>query len=419
MDYNKVSLFIIGSELTRGVIKDGHGQLVSHELSNLGYEIRRIIIVPDDGNIFSQLNEYIKDSDLIIFTGGLGPTCDDLTRSVIAKSAKVPLEKNQEAWDELYKRVGDKIYGANESQTLIPQGFVRIPNPKGTAPGFRGFITRDDGHKVLCMAMPGPPVEMQEMLYHQILPYIAKLKGGVELGRTEFSSFLTPESRLEEVCQKCRVGNVEWGTRFQNLRISLYLTGGTSDERKLMGENLKKNIGKNLLVDGDQHAMDMLIDLLKEKEKTVSTAESCTAGWLAKLFTDKSGSSSWYWGGVVSYADEAKTKLLNVNLDNNSAVSIPTAIAMAEGILKSSNSDFGLSITGYAGPTGGDKDNPVGTVIFGFAGKGMKSQAVSLKFNSYTRDSIRKRAVVASSILALEYIRGASLLDIVCDWQYI
>ncbi len=426
MEYQSASLFIIGTELTRGVISDKHGQLMATELSHLGYRVDRIVIVPDDGTIGTVLHQSIEQSDVVLITGGLGPTSDDMTRQMIAQMAGVPLVRDQVAWDELYRRVGERIYGANERQAMIPDGFERIPNPKGTAPGFKGFIPVSDGdggvRQVACAAMPGPPVEMHEMFFHQVLPWLATLRGHDDAGRDEYSVFMIPESKLEDLFNSAAKPGVMMGDRFQEFRISLYLTGADAEARRITAERLETLFGPGLMVPGDVQAVDILTRYLEDNRLTVSCAESCTSGLAAKLLTDRPGSSSWFWGGAATYANDAKRALLGVKqetLDAYGAVSEQCVREMAEGMLKVSGADLSFSISGIAGPDGGTSDKPVGYIWFGFASKQHETQAVSLKMTSWGRDAVRRRAAVSAILLASLYINGVDLLDTVRQWQYI
>jgi nicotinamide-nucleotide amidase len=417
-----VSLYVIGTELTRGIISDRHIPFLCESLARMGYSVRRAVIVPDDGSIEAELEVCASDSDIILVTGGLGPTADDLTRKIIAGEAGVPLVKNQEAWEELYCRVGERIYGANESQAYIPEGFDLIPNPKGTAPGFRGTFEKK-GHKVTIVAMPGPPRELQYMYLNYVEPYLSNLAGYVEKQRDEYTVFLLPEAKLDDLCQQCNVPDVSWGTRFQELRISLYVQGSTAENRKLFIERLRELAGSGLIVDSDDtDACTLLTDYLLENNLTISTAESCTSGLVAKLLTDKAGSSAWYWGGGVTYDNEAKMKLAGVNastLEKYGAVSSQTAIEMAKGIRNVSGTDLAVSVTGIAGPTGGSDEKPVGTVWFGFSSKDRPETAVKLRFMSISRDSLRRRFATAALILTRLYAQGADIIDIASHWLYI
>ena len=165
----------------------------------------------------------------------------------------------------------------------------------------------------------------------------------------------------------------------------------------------------------------MLIKELKERGQSIATAESVTGGLVSKLLTDQSGSSAWYWGGVNTYAYEAKVRLLGVKeetLATFGAVSTECAKEMAEGILRQSSADWALSVTGIAGPSGGSEEKPVGTVCFGFASRTLETQSVQVHLSSHSRDIIRRRAATVAFLLAARYIQGGCLLDTVKKWQY-
>ena len=224
MNNTTASLIVIGSELTRGIIADKHGQLVSRELTKLGYHMNEIIAIPDDGTIEAVLLSVIKHNDVIIITGGLGPTSDDMTRLTISHVAGKALVKNEEAYQRLYKRVGERIHGANEKQSYFPEGFETILNPNGTAEGFYG---KADNTLIICL--PGPPREMEPMFREFVLPYLAHLNGHEEKPRFEYSTFLIAEAKLEDLTKEVD-SEINWGTRFQDYRISLYAEG---DEKKV------------------------------------------------------------------------------------------------------------------------------------------------------------------------------------------
>jgi nicotinamide-nucleotide amidase len=380
-----------------------------------------MVIIPDDGTIDVVIRDCIDSSDVILLTGGLGPTSDDLTRSIVASIAGVSLVRNEECFQTLYKRIGERIWGANEQQTMIPHGFDPIPNPNGTAPGFKGFISKGE-RLVALAAMPGPPREMDPMFFDAVLPYLAELRGHDDFLRDEYSTFMIPESKLEELCQRVSQNGIQWGTRFQDLKISLYLVGGSSEDRSSMATRLQELVGPSLVVPGELQPVGLLTDILKKEHLSISCAESCTSGYAAKLLTDEEGSSSWFWGGAVTYANEAKQTLLGVKeetLATHGAVSRECVLEMAQGMLALSNTDIAFSISGIAGPSGGTDEKPVGTVWFGFAGKGRESQAVKLQMSSWGRESVRRKATVVSLILTSLYCKGDDLLDTVQKWQYI
>lgn len=260
------------------------------------------------------------------------------------------------------------------------------------------------------------------MFFDQVLPYLAQLIGHDDFARSEYSTFLIPEAKLDELCRQATFNGLQWGTRFQDLKISLYLVGGNEDERHEMAERLQALVGPSLLVDGDVMPAQLLTDLLVARGETISCAESCTSGFVAKLLTDQSGSSAWFYGGAVTYANEAKIAMLGVQsetLQTYGAVSEACVLEMAQGMLNRSHTDWALSVSGIAGPDGGSNEKPVGTVWFGFASKHRASAAVKVQLTSYGRDSVRRKASVVALILASQYIKGACLLDTVKKWQYI
>ncbi len=423
-----ISIYIVGTEITRGIIQDCHIPLLTRELTNLGYCVRRACIVPDDVSILGDLKKASCDSDIIIVTGGLGPTSDDMTRQEIADLACVPLVKNEVAWNEVYSRLGDRVWGANERQSFIPEGFDEIPNPKGTAPGFMGSFTvtlEDEFSKeVTAIAMPGPPVEMQYMFYTYVRPFLAEKIGLKSIERDEFSIYMVPEAKLEDLCERCAIDGISWGTRFQPFKITLYVDGKSEEKKKEFEDKLSALLGKGLLERGNLEAVDKLIDYLEKNNLTVSTAESCTAGFVSKLLTDKAGSSKWFLGGVATYANSAKTALLGVdenilNDKQTGPVSSQCACQMANGIRKVLGSNIAVSVTGIAGPGGEEEAKPVGTAYIGLSSSFRETVAVRVNISPNSRDYIRRKLSVAMMLLALEYAQGGSVVDTVSSWVYI
>ncbi len=415
---NRASIFLIGTEITRGVIADAHGRILARELTAIGYDVRRIVIVPDDGSIEEMLLLAQKDSEILILTGGLGPTSDDVTREIVAKIAGVKVVRDEEAYANLFERIGERLHGINERQVTRPEGFRPLENTKGSAIGFVGKLNRGS----LCYAMPGVPSEMQAMFYDIILPELVERIGFDEQALLEYSCFLTPESKLEKVCKQSALEGIEWGTRVQEHRISLYLHGGSSSGRQTMVERIEAELGAGRLWRGDVDLATLLGDALLEEGLMMGCAESCTGGLVSKLMSDRNGSSAYFWGGVVSYANEAKEELLKVErgtLEKWGAVSNETVIEMAEGLRELSGVDFTLSVSGIAGDGGGSEEKPVGTIYLGFAAAKLPSVAVKLNFSPYGRDSIRRRSAQAALLLGYFYLKGGQLLDIVESWQYI
>ena len=411
----KASIIVIGTELTRGIIEDKHGSLISRELTHLGVHVSEIVALPDDGTIESVLGALMRSSDMVIITGGLGPTSDDMTRSVIAEAAGKKLVRDEESWTFLLNKLGNKAYGANSRQAMIPEGFFAIPNPNGTAPGFYGY-----GGNTLLISLPGPPREMHPMFYDSVLP-IVKAKLDLKDGeRDEYSSFITAEAKLEELYESVDP-ELDWGTRFQDYKISLYVSGKTKADRNAAIAKLRALVGEHRLEDGDTDALSILINSLTERNATVSAAESCSGGLISELLTSRPGSSRYMVGSVTSYAPSVKENVLGVKhetIEKYGTVSSECALEMAEGVRKLTASDYSLSVTGVAGP---DKDEgkDVGTVYLGFSAKDGRAESVLLRFSSWGRESIRRKAAVSAFLLLSSFIKGESVSAIISSWKQI
>lgn len=409
------SVIIIGTELTHGIIQDSHGSLLSRELSHLGIHVSELVIVPDDGSIEKVLEALMRNNDTVIITGGLGPTSDDMTRAVIAEAAGVPLVRNDAAWSFLLNKLGERVYGANERQAMIPDGFSIIDNPNGTAPGFYGY-----GGKTLLISLPGPPREMHPMLYDTVLPLLREKLELPEAERDEYTSFITAEAKLEELTESVD-GELDWGTRFQDYKISLYVSGKDKASRSHAIETLRKMLGEYRIVDGNTDALEIAINSLKLHNATVSVAESCTGGLLSTLLTERPGASEYMLGSVTAYAKEVKERVLGVPvsvIEEYGTVSSRCAESMADGVKKLTHSDYAVSVTGVAGPDK-DEDKAVGTVYLGFSGKDRNTVSVCLDFSSWGRASVRRKASVASLLLLSAYIEGKDVVKIASEWGFI
>ena len=419
------SLFIIGTEITRGIITDKHVQLITKELVAIGFHVNRIEIVPDDELLEKEFYSVIQETDVVILTGGLGPTSDDMTRTIVAEAAHVPLVRHEEAYNHLYDRIGERINGANSRQVYIPKGFSIIENDNGTAPGFYGEIPneKDTTHPfVKIFALPGPPRELHPMFYNSVLPLLERMANKESVERDEYSVFLTSESKLEDIVASYAPKGIIWGTRAQEHRISLYISGNSKEEREEVIQRAQQEIGPHLMVNGEVEILTRFTQYLKDKHLTISCAESCTGGLLGKLLTDEAGSSSYFHSSMVTYANQAKTALLGIDeqlIKTHGAVSLEVVKQMAFQVRTLSDSDMSIAISGIAGPDGGTPDKPVGTVCFGFSSKMRDSVAIELRFSSYGRASVRRRAAVAALLLGYLYLNEVDLLDIPSLWQYI
>ena len=409
-------LIAAGTELTEGIIQDTHARFLSSELTSLGFVVRRMSQIPDDPRIFrDELGRGCREACLVLVTGGLGPTTDDLTRETVAEAAGVDLEFHQEAWETLLARFpGRTVSETNRKQATAPRGFTLIPNPNGTAPGFHGEVGG-----ALVVAMPGPPSELRPMFSTSVVPLIrgrfgAPAEGDILWGTT----IMVPESNLEEGLRACARPGVTWGTRVEEDRISFSLRGGTAPARAAAFACLADGMGHDRIRPGDTRPALLLTEALAARGATLVTAESCTGGMIAKYLTDLPGSSRVFWGGWVTYADSAKEQAVGVApsiLRDHGAVSEQAVTAMAQGALRASGAGAALAVSGIAGPDGGTADKPVGTVWIAAALQGGTAAARHFSFSG-SRDMVRRRASVAAMLFTEALLGGRPFLDTRSKW---
>jgi nicotinamide-nucleotide amidase len=260
------------------------------------------------------------------------------------------------------------------------------------------------------------------MFFDSVLPLLEKEVDHSNGQRDEYSIYLTPESKLEDIVAKHAPQGIVWGTRVQDQRISLYISGKSKEDRAALISALKNELGEHLVQDGDVEILTSFTSYLKEHAMKVSCAESCTGGLVGKLLTDTSGSSDYFHSSLVTYANEAKSTFLDIDsavIEQYGAVSEEVVSQMAQQVLEKSGSDVSIAISGIAGPNGGSDEKPVGTVWFGFASKILPNVSICLHFSSFGRASVRRRAAIASLLLGYLYLNGVNLLDIPSSWQYI
>ncbi len=408
-----------GTELTEGIIQDAHVRYVASELTSLGFAVRRGVQVPDDRALFrAELDRAVAEASLVVITGGLGPTSDDLTREIVAEAAGVPLDFHQEAWDALVARLsGRPVSEANRKQALAPRGFALVPNQNGTAPGFQGALG-----KSLVVALPGPPSELRPMFSRTVVPLIAERFGGAaEADILWGTALMVPESNLEEALRAGaggRAQSVRWGTRVDEDRIVFSLRGGRVEERAAVFATLVEKLGPVRIRGGETRPAQLLTDALLARNARIAVAESCTGGLIGKYITDLPGSSRVFWGGFLAYSNEAKARLLGVEestLAEHGAVSEQVVLEMAQGAVRASGAEAGLSVSGIAGPEGGTPDKPVGTIWLGVARKDGRCEARLFRFQG-SRDMIRRRSAVAGMLFAEAYLLDRDFLDTRAKW---
>jgi nicotinamide-nucleotide amidase len=406
----------VGTELTEGIIQDSHIRYLSSELTSLGFTVCRGVQIPDNASQFhDEMARATSEALLVIVTGGLGPTTDDLTRETVAEAAGVPLEFHQEVWDGLLEKFkGRRISDTNRKQATAPQGFRLVPNPNGTAPGFYG-----DVRGALVIALPGPPGELRPMFSQSIVSILGSRFGSASAKDIVWgTALMVPESNLEEALRAARRAELTWGTRVDEDRIVFSLRGGAAEEREECFASLIASLGPTRIRRGETRPAQLLSDALLSRGMMLVTAESCTGGLIGKYMTDLPGSSRIYWGGYVSYSNAAKTGMFDVGadlLESSGAVSQDTVIRMALGALSRSGAGVSIAVSGIAGPDGGSADKPVGTVWIALALRPGISEARLFSFSG-SRDMIRRRSAVAAMLLAEAKLLDRDFLDSRTKW---
>ena len=415
-DQKTAVIISAGTELTEGIIQDAHARYLASELTSMGFVVKRGVQLPDDAAIFQEeLARASRDACLVIVTGGLGPTTDDLTRETIAEVAGAPLEFHAEVWDALVARFpGRTISDTNRKQALAPRGFTLLANANGTAPGFHGTAGN-----ALVVALPGPPSELRPMFAHGVVPLLRARFGAPAEDETLWgTALMVPESNLEEALRSRKREGILWGTRVDEDRISFSLRGGSAADRDAFFADLSAMLGPVRIRRGETRPSMLLMDALLARAATLATAESCTGGLIGKYLTDLPGSSQVYWGGHVVYSNAAKERLLGVRaetLRQHGAVSEQAAVAMADGALSVSGASASIAVTGIAGPDGGTAEKPVGTVWIAVGKEGAGTVARLFTFNG-SRDMIRRRSAVAAMLFAEARLLEREFLDTRTKW---
>jgi nicotinamide-nucleotide amidase len=406
----KAEIIIVGEEILSGQTVDSNSAYIARKLANVGIEVVRKTTVGDRHDDMKEaISTAWSRSAVTIMTGGLGPTKDDMTKNAICAAFDRKLVLNDEVLrklEELFRTRNIKMPAVAQNQALQPQGADLLHNPIGTAPG----IVFQDSERFFA-ALPGVPSEMEAIIDQSIIPYLSKRTGRNHIvirrirtiGITETGiAELIPD--LEPTTDKVRLAYLP-SYRGVDLRVTAISGNETeaTDAAESLAKAITSRIGDYVFTVGDQSLPEIVGEMLKSRGKTLSTAESCTGGLISKLLTDISGSSEFFVGSVVSYSNSVKEKLLNVPKDmliEKGAVSREVAEAMAWGVLRATGSDYAISVTGIAGPSGATPDKPVGLVYIGYADKSDKVSAEQLKLFG-TRERIRER----SAMQALDILR--------------
>jgi len=400
----KTVIITTGDELLHGTTTDTNSSFISWSLFGTDISVVKHVTVGDQiESITSVINESFISADLIIITGGLGPTDDDNTVEAVCRifNRRVVSDADAEKkMTDFFQSMKIRINENDFKMTSVPSDSIVLKNNKGLAPGF----IIEDNNKTL-ISLPGVPSESEKIFYEEVLPYL-KRKYNYHTGN-RFMLKLTGirESDINTRINSLKLGEkISWGVsaKYGVCDLCFISTEADfSDKEKL--EIILNNEFRNYIIgDGFNSPEDELVNLLKQKHLTVSTAESCTGGLIGKRFTDIPGASEVFTGSVTAYSNTIKTGVLGVNestLEKHGAVSEETAAEMVRGLCSLFGTEIGISVTGIAGPGGGTEDKPVGTVCFGFR---INNELITRKeFFGGDRDRIR----IFSSLYAINFLR--------------
>ncbi|HEY2867125.1 MAG TPA: competence/damage-inducible protein A [Pyrinomonadaceae bacterium] len=406
-------IIAIGSELLTPERSDTNSLWFTEQLNEIGVEVKlRTIVGDDEARLEETIHDAVKRSDIVITTGGLGPTEDDVTRPVAARAIGRELVYHSDIEEHLRERFrgwGREMPEINKRQAYAIQGSEILPNPSGSACGM--FVELDG--KVLAI-FPGPPRENQPMFTDHVLPKLKKLAGDVVVRKRILRVTGMGESAIDEAIApiyKAYPG-VQTSILFSKVEVEVHLSVRSDDESQALvtlddlSQKIAEKLGVAVFATNGETMEQVIAKLLTDRGETVSTAESCTGGLIARRLTELAGSSTFFIEGAVTYSNEAKVRTLGVKqdvLDKFGAVSTETAGAMAAGMRERAGTDYAISVTGIAGPDGGSTEKPVGLVWFGLAGKdGVKTAKFNFPGDRYL---VRWR----SSQTALDMLRRSLL----------
>ena len=411
-DVRSAEILCVGTELLLGDIINTNASYISRRLAALGIPVYRQAVVGDNPERMRQaIAESFSRSDCLILSGGLGPTCDDITKEMVAEYLGLELELNEEALERMksyFSSTGRNMTKNNEKQAMAPRGARVLQNDWGTAPGF--VIERDDKTAIL---LPGPPIELEPMWRERVEPYLFERSDSVIVSKNIYILGMG-ESAVEEKLHAMMTeltnptvapyaGNGECRVRVSARAKDAQTASMMCDE--LIEEIKRTEVGEFIYgidVDSMENA---LVQKLREKGMTVACAESCTGGLIAKRITDLAGCSDVFLGGCVTYAVDAKVKLIGVSretVEKYGVVSAETAREMARGVRLALGADVGIATTGIAGPGGGTPEQPVGTVYIAVStSAGEKAKLLTLS-PKRSREFIRICAATNAMSLALK-----------------
>lgn len=404
------NIITIGDEILIGQIVDSNSAWIANELNQIGVSIQKIESISDkEEDILNSLDKSFKEADLILLTGGLGPTPDDKTKDALAKFFNTRLVRHTETFQKIEKFLKERGLPANDlnvRQADVPENCKILKNKVGSVPG----MLFEKENRII-VSVPGVPYEMKYIIEHELIPYIKDKRELPQIMHKTFMTVGVAESilavRLEQF-EKSLPDNYSLAYLPSPGKVRLRLSAKAKSGENLslgfgeVANQLKLSLDRDLYGYDDEPLESVVGRLLKKNNLTLSTAESCTGGNIADAITRIPGASDYFKGSVVAYANEVKEKILNISgsdIEEHGAVSKTVVLQMAENIRKMLNTDIGIATSGIAGPTGGTDEKPVGTVWIG-----LSSARANLAFQ-FNFGNDRGRTVARTTLTALNLVR--------------
>jgi len=367
----------VGDELLSGITVNSNAAYIGEKLAGLGHEVRWISTVGDDAqDLTDTLNWASQRARIIVITGGLGPTHDDITKKIVSEFFESDIVFSQEVYERLEERFrqwGRRVTEPNRGQAEVPERAEVLLNDVGTAPGL--LFSQDER---LFFVLPGVPAEMRSLMEKSVIPRLERLGSGVVIRSRFLRTTGIPESdlyrKLRDAIEKHPKVRVSFLPKTQGVVVRLVTFGNSVKTCEALlsraTSDMQRQAGRYIYGMGETLLEEVVVHLLQQKGKSIAVAESCTGGLIGHKLTNVPGSSATFERAIVAYSDQAKKDILKVpqkTIQEHGAVSLETARAMAEGVRRVSGTDIGLSTTGIAGPGGARPDKPVGLIYIGYA----------------------------------------------------
>ncbi len=412
----RAAILSTGDELTSGRTLDTNANYICDQLLAIGFEVTAMMTVGDyPERIEAAWRTLFAHAEVVLGTGGLGPTADDLTTETIGKMTGKKLLQDDatvERIRQLFASMGRRMPENNLKQALFPEGAVILKNDLGTAPGFRLQFDSEHGPRH-CVVMPGVPREMKHIMAEEVLPWMGSLRDDRNeyLSHT-FQTFGISESGLDQLVEgavDAETTRLSFRAAFPQISTRITVHGPPEwvrDRLEAAAAAIRDRLGEYCYAEGDMTMEAEVGRILIDRGQSVAVAESCTGGLIGNRLTDVAGSSAYVLGGVIAYGNDLKSSLLGVaekTLDTHGAVSVEVAEEMARGVRQRSGATFGVATTGIAGPGGGSADKPVGTVCIALARDGATHS------HRYQLWGNREWVKLLTSQIALDWVRRAAL----------